>query len=287
MNEQRGGGVLITGGTGFLGRALAKELLREEHGHQRVCIYSRGEHAQADMFEALGSHPNLRMFVGDVRDRERLYWALRSVDIVIHAAALKRIEVGHYNPGELVKTNILGTANVVDAAIAAGVRRVVLVSTDKACQPVSPYGVSKAMAEAVVLAANNTVAAGGTTFAVCRYGNVAGSTGSVIPRWRRILDTEPNPLAPCTDQDCTRFWMTQGEAVALVLRAVQGVGPLLIPKLPAFRLGDLAEAMGFRGTLEFGLADWEKKHEMLEPGVTSDCAERMTVGALKEALLHV
>jgi UDP-N-acetylglucosamine 4,6-dehydratase len=288
--DRKGGGILITGGSGFLGRAIARTLIEGGHGEpSRICIYSRGEHAQAQMFEQLGRNPRLRMFVGDVRDSARLYWALRSVDTVIHAAALKRIEVGHYNPTEMVRTNIEGSMNVVAAAIAAGVSRVVLVSSDKAYQPVSPYGISKAMAEAVFLASNNTVGEGGPRFAVCRYGNVAGSTGSVIPVWRERIATEQ--AIEMRDPDATRFWMTIDQAVDLVLQTAAGEEQLRVPDLPAFRMGDLAEAMGAHAgsypTHRTTLGRWEKKHETLKEGCSSDTAPRMTVEDLKEALTNV
>lgn len=282
-------GILITGGSGFLGRALAARLLVTP-GVQRVCIYSRGEAAQAAMFDELGAHPKLRMFIGDVRDRRRLEWAMESCDTVIHAAALKRIEVGHYNPTEMVKTNVQGTMNVVEAAIEASVRRVTLVSTDKAYQPVSAYGLTKALAEAIVLAANNTVHAQvGPRFNVCRYGNVAGSTGSVIPKWRAAI--AKGQMIHITDPDATRFWMTIDQAVDLVLEATRSHEPLLVPVLPAFRLGDLAEALGAKQVTYGALGEYEKRHEsMLDGGNGKYCsatARRMTVDELREALKHV
>lgn len=282
--EQKNGGILITGGTGFLGRAIVRGLLTNPAGEHRICIYSRNEHAQAAMFEEFGRHPRLRMFIGDVRDGERLYWAMRSVTHVIHAAALKRIEVGHYNPTEMVRTNIEGSMNVVAAAIAAGAQRAVLVSSDKAYQPVSPYGISKAMAEAVFQASNNTVGPGGPSFGVCRYGNVAGSTGSVIPIWREaIAKGQPVTLR---DPEATRFWMTAEEAVAVVMATVVGTEQLRIPTLKAFLLADLAQAMNADVEIT-SLARWEKKHESLQEGQSSDTAPRMTVDELRGALAHV
>lgn len=276
-------GILITGGSGFLGRALARRLLSE--GYERVCIYSRGEHTQAKMFDDFDRHPNLRMLIGDVRDQPRLAWAMRSCDTVIHASALKRVEVGERNPIEMIKTNVNGATNVVEAAIAEGVERAVLVSSDKAYQPISPYGTSKAMAESLFLAANNTVVKGTTRFAVVRYGNVAGSTGSVIPRWReRIAAGLPVEI---TDPDATRFWMTIDRAVDFVLSAADCLRPLMVPSLPAFRVGDLVEALGVVKFVVTGLPQHEKKHECMAEGNCSNTARRMTVDELREALTHV
>lgn len=274
--------VLITGGAGFFGRAFARRVL--SGGAERVCVYSRGEHAQALMREELHDE-RLRFFIGDVRDVGRLRVAMEGVELVVHAAALKRIEVGHYDPMEMVKTNIGGTINVIDAAHAAGVRRCVLVSSDKAWQPISPYGQTKALAETLFLNANNVYGWRGPRFAVCRYGNVAGSTGSVIPAWRRMLET--GDAVPVSDPECTRFWMTIGEAVEFVALAAGDIycerEVVRIPELPAFRLGDLAEAMGARMNV-VGLPEWEKKHEGMRDGLTSDVARRMSVQELREAL---
>lgn len=272
--------ILITGGTGSFGRAFVRKAL--EGSVERVCIYSRGEHAQAEMAAEYGSDEHLRWFIGDVRDRDRLRRAMEGVSTVVHAAALKRIEVGHYNPVEMVKTNILGAVNVIEAAQDAGVKKVVALSSDKAYQPVSPYGYSKAMAESLFLAANNTRGRDGPVFAVTRYGNIAGSAGSVIPKWREILKT--SDTVPVTDPDCTRFWMTMDEAVELVLCTVERMPKeLVIPELPAYRLGDLAKAMGARVKVT-GLNGFEKKHEGMEDGNTSDMAWRMSVEELKEGL---
>ena len=270
--------VLITGGSGSFGRAFAKRLL--DDGVDRICIYSRGEHAQAEMAASFGSD-RLRFFIGDVRDCARLRRAMDGCDTVVHAAALKRIEVGNYCPEEMVKTNILRTMNVIETAQETRVRKVVALSTDKAYQPISPYGQSKALAETLVR--NSRVGKGGPIFAVTRYGNVWGSQGSVVPKWREIL--KESDTVPVSDPDCTRFYMTMDEAVDLVLgtiRAMKG-GELNIPTLPAYRIGDLAEAMGAKMRIT-GLPSWEKKHEGMCDGNTSDQARRMSVDELKEIL---
>lgn len=270
--------VLVTGGTGSFGRAFIRRLLDGDE-IERVVVFSRGEHAQADMAGSIGD-PRVRYFIGDVRDRARLRRAFDGVDTVVHAAALKRIEVGQYNPTEMVKTNVLGGMNVVEAAIDAGVDKVVMLSTDKAWQPISPYGQSKALAESIFLNAYSSL----TRFAVTRYGNVWGSKGSVVPKWEDILRTAK--AVPVTDPDATRFYMTMDEAVDLVLHTIETMkgGELNIPTLPAYRLGDLAEAMGAKMEV-VGLPEWEKKHEGMCEGRTSDLAPRMTVAELR-AKLH-
>lgn len=279
--------VLITGGSGAFGTACAKELLfRKEPS--RIVIFSRGEHRQADMAHELEPidryKDRLRFFIGDVRDRDRLRRAMEDIEVVIHAAALKRIEVGAYNPLEVKKTNIDGAANVIEAATDAGVNRVVALSSDKAFQPVSPYGTSKAFAESLFLAANNTRGNYGPHFAICRYGNVWNSTGSVVPTWRKML-AEGAKALPVTDPECTRFFMTMDEAVSLVLDTIDTMcgGEIAIPDLPAYRLGDLAEAMGAKMDIR-GLPAFEKRHESMGVGNSSEDAHRMTVAELREAL---
>ncbi len=278
------GGLLITGGSGFLGRALVRHLLHHQR-YDRIIVYSRGEAAQAMLRVELDDPPQLRWMIGDVRDRERLRWAMRGVSDVIHAAALKRIEVGFYAPSEMVKTNVLGTINLVDAAAYCGVHNVVMVSTDKAWQPVSPYGLSKALAEDIVLAGGTERP--GPCYAICRYGNVAGSTGSVIPTWRALL--REGKRVPVTNPDATRFWMTVDQAVSFVLTTLGDPaydGRIRVPILPAYRVGDLAEAMGAQ-TYTIGMAPFEKCHEGMDEGNTSDRARRMSVDELREALEHV
>lgn len=277
--------ILITGGTGAFGKAFIKRLLGDDTYH-RICVYSRDEAKQASMRITLGDNERIRWFIGDIRDKDRLFQALRGVDVVIHAAALKRIEVGAYNPEEMIKTNIYGAMNLVQTANAAGVKKVVALSTDKAWNPISPYGHSKALAESLFLSSNDTYGLYGTKFAVTRYGNVAGSTGSVIPVWRRILrDTDTVPI---TDPECTRFWMFMHEAVDLVLNTIQGMPSIPVtPRLPAFRLGDLAEAMGAKKFTVKGLGYYEKLHEGMIDGNTSDKARRMSVDEIREALKFV
>ena len=270
--------ILITGGTGSFGRAFIARLL-ENAGSERICCFSRGEHAQADLRTEFNDD-RLRWFIGDVRDRDRLKRAFEGVHTVVHAAALKRIEVGAYNPIEMVKTNVIGTMNVIEAAMDVGVSKVVALSSDKAYQPISPYGQTKALMEGLMLAANNT--SPHTRFAVTRYGNVAGSAGSVIPLWRQ--QDLANLRMTMTDPDCTRFWMTMDQAVDLVLNTIAEMpGEVAIPYLPTFRLGDLAKAMGY--IPEFtGLPRWEKKHEGLSDLLKSNEGRHMTVPELRKAL---
>lgn len=275
--------VLITGGSGSFGRAMAKHILKMEDGPERIAIYSRGEHAQAEMaseLEALDTDKRLRFFIGDVRDKDRLKRAFHEIEVVIHAAALKRIEVGAYNPTELVKTNIGGAINVIEAAHDAGVEKVVALSTDKAWQPISPYGQSKALAESLFLNAYR----GGPIFAVTRYGNVWKSRGSVVPKWQSLLDQGCRSV-PVSDPDCTRFFMEMSEAIDFVLETIREMegGELRIPTLPAYRLADLATAMGANMDVT-GLPSWEKRHEGMCDGNTSDVAPRMTIRELQESL---
>ena len=278
--------ILITGGSGYLGRGLIETLLaRGSYG--RICIYSRGEHRQAQLRAELGDPPRVRWLIGDVRDRDRLERALYGVDHVIHAAALKRIEVGRYNPSEMFRTNIDGTMNVLDAAERAGCESVLLVSSDKACQPISPYGLSKAAAESLVLHYSGRLRTGAV-----RYGNVAGSTGSVIPTWRAA--SAQGRRIRITDPECTRFWMSRDEAVEFVLDALSEscVLPLRrelsIPSnLPAFRLGDLAAVMGLYDYDVVGLPEHEKLHETMDGKHFSCEARRLGSAELRMLVASV
>lgn len=297
-------GWLITGGTGFLAQALVRRLLRDhddpntalraqvEGSNARICVYSRGEAAQARMHAELKDDERLRWFVGDVRDRERLRRAMESVVTVVHAAALKRVEVGEYNPTEMVKTNIIGTMNVIEAAIDAGVHCVVLVSSDKAVEPLNCYGATKLVAEKLFKGAS-LLAPYGPKFIVVRYGNVAGSTGSVIPTWRAQLAAGISPIV--RKLDATRFWLTVDQAVDFVLQACEWpTGAVYVPELPAYMVGDLLAAMydtpSFAVVTDDHLGPGEKLHESLlaadEPGgPRRSCdARRMSVVELREAI---
>jgi UDP-N-acetylglucosamine 4,6-dehydratase len=277
------GSVLITGATGTFGRAFVRRLLDDKLS-DRICIFSRGEHAQADFRAELADDPRCRWFIGDIRERDRLRRAFTGVDVVVHAAALKRIEVGHANPVELARTNIDGAINVIEAAQDAGIKKVVALSSDKAHASVSAYGHSKAMMECLFLAANNTVGADGPRFAVTRYGNIFAASGSVVPKWQAIMATGVKAV-PVTNPGCTRFYMTIQEAVDLVLDTIATMkgGELAIPDLPAYRLGDLAEAMGALTSIQ-GLPHWEKLHESMGPDKSSEHARRMSVDELRAAL---
>jgi UDP-N-acetylglucosamine 4,6-dehydratase len=274
--------VLVTGATGAFGTAFTERLLKDGLA-SRICVFSRGEYRQFLMRKQFKDDPRLRFFIGDVRDRWRLTRAMEGCDVVVHAAALKRIEVGRYDPEEMIKTNVDGAINVVEAARAGGVKKVVALSSDKAFQPISPYGQSKALAEALFLAANENSGRSGPRFAVCRYGNVWKSTGSVAPVWSAILE-DGDTHVPITDPECTRFFMRMDDAVQLVLNTAQTMpDEIAIPTLPAYRLGDLAEAMGAK-TITIGLPKWEKLHESMDENNCSKDARRMSIEELKAEL---
>ncbi len=276
--------VLVTGGTGAFGQAFTRYLLKHTLC-ERIVIYSRNEFNQHQMADSLKiCEGRLRFMIGDVRDKDRLRRALHDVDTVVHAAALKRIEVGHYNPLEMVKTNVGGAEALIESALDAGVSKVVFLSSDKAYQPVSPYGLSKAMAESLFINANNMRGWTGPIFSVTRYGNVWNSTGSVLPTWKAMIAAGTKQV-PVTDPDCTRFFMLMDEAIALVMKTIKTMkgGEINIPDLPAYRLGDLAEALGV-GMRVLGLPKWEKLHESMDEGHCSENARRMTIEELKGAI---
>lgn len=254
--------ILITGGTGSLGSALVRELLRREVS--RIAIYSRDELKQHNLRIALGDPPNCRWFIGDIRDRERLKVALNGIEYVIHAAALKQVPACEYNPDEAVATNVAGSTNVVHAAIEAGVKRAILVSTDKACASSTLYGATKLLAERIFCQGNAYAGARVTRFSAVRYGNVLGSRGSVVDVFRD--QAAQKGIVSLTDPAATRFWITLQQAVGFVLNSLEKMqgGEVAIPRLPAGSVADLAEAVVPGVPAEtIGLRVGEKRHELL------------------------
>ena len=253
--------ILITGGTGSFGRAFLAQLLAE-HRPARVVIFSRDELKQWEMRQVWGDDPRVRFFLGDIRDRDRLRMALRGVDYVVHAAALKQVDTAEYNPMEYVKTNVLGSENVIQASLEAGVKKVVALSTDKASSPVNLYGATKLTADKLFISSNHYAVEGGTRFSVVRYGNVMGSRGSVIPFFRRLA-AEGTPI-PITDRRMTRFWITLPQAVDFVIDSFADMagGELYVPRIPSMNVVDLAEAIAPGSELiDVGIRPGEKLHE--------------------------
>ncbi len=255
--------VLVTGGTGSFGKKFAEVMLRD-HAPKKLIIFSRDEWKQSEMAQQF-SDDRIRFFIGDVRDRERLYRAFDGVQVVIHAAALKQIPTAEYNPLEVIKTNILGAANVIDAAIDRGVEKVVALSTDKAANPINLYGATKLCADKLFTAANVYSGPQRTLFGVVRYGNVVGSRGSVIPLFLKMKRTGKIPI---TDRRMTRFWITLDQAVDLVVEALSKMrgGEIFVPKVPSMNIGDLAEAIAPECVHEVvGIRPGEKLHEIMVP----------------------
>ena len=256
--------LLITGGTGSFGKKCVEIILRA-HKPKRLIVFSRDELKQFEMAQTFptGKYPCMRYFIGDVRDKERLYRAFRGVDYIIHAAALKQVPAAEYNPTECIRTNIGGAENIVNAAADLGVKKVVALSTDKAVRPVNLYGATKLCSDKLFVAANAFTACN-TVYSVVRYGNVMGSRGSVIPFFIKKRD-EGGPL-PITDVRMTRFWITLEQSVHMVLRAFElsGGGETLVPKIPSMKITDLAEAVapGMK-TVEVGIRPGEKLHESM------------------------
>lgn len=258
--------ILITGGTGSFGNNMAKFLL-ENYDVRKIVIYSRDEFKQWQMAERFKQYKEkLRFFVGDVRDKDRLFRAFHEIDYVIHAAAMKQVPACEYNPGEAIKTNIQGAQNVIDAAIDCEVKKVVALSTDKAVNPINLYGGTKLVSDKLFITANAYSRGRETTFSVVRYGNVAGSRGSVIPFFREQMKQGIKVL-PITDYRMTRFWISLRQGVELVVKAfAESVGgETYISKIPSFKITDLAKAMGgdHIGMKEVGIRDGEKIHEVM------------------------
>lgn len=263
--------ILITGGTGSFGKKFL-EMIFAKYTPKKVIIYSRDEFKQSVMqteYRDKVDMNRVRFFIGDVRDKDRLYRALEGVDYVIHAAAMKQVPTCEYNPMEAIKTNIHGAQNVIDAALDKGVKKVVALSTDKAVNPINLYGGTKLVSDKLFIAANAYSGDKGTVFSVVRYGNVAGSRGSVIPIWKRIIEEGGTTLG-VTDMRMTRFWITLEQGVELVFKALEESrgGETYISKIPSFHIGDLAKAMLAECTIdEFGIREGEKLHEVM---VTKD-----------------
>jgi len=257
--------VLITGGTGSFGHAFIRRLLADSTP-RKLIVYSRDELKQYEMQQKFDVSC-MRYFIGDVRDKHRLQSAMRDVDFVIHAAALKQVPAAEYNPNECIKTNIMGAQNVIDAAIEANVRKVIALSTDKAANPVNLYGATKLASDKLFVAANNMSGAKGPRFAVVRYGNVVGSRGSVVPFFRSLLQ-EGKTILPVTHGEMTRFWITLAQGVEFVVNSfkrMQG-GEIFVPKIPSVRITDLVEAMsGYRQYDIIGIRPGEKLHEVMVP----------------------
>ena len=274
MSQLEGASILITGGTGSLGKSLVEHLLRETKV-RRVAILSRDELKQQHLRIQFQDDPRLRWFLGDVRDLERLKRAFHGVDYVIHAAALKQVDTGEYNPMEFIKTNVLGSQNVIDASIDAGVKRVVALSTDKASSPINLYGATKLTADKLFIAANNYSFSYGTRFSVVRYGNVMGSRGSVIPFFREIA-AQGKPL-PITDLRMTRFWISIESAVKFVIDSLEMMtgGELYVPRIPSMKIVDLANAIAPGAKLEeIGMRPGEKLHEEM---ISADDSRRTII----------
>ena len=258
--------VLVTGGTGSFGRTFVRYIL-ENAKPKKVIVFSRDEFKQYQMQKEFPreKYPQLRFFLGDIRDRDRLYRAFEGVDYVIHAAALKHVPILEYNPSEAVKTNILGAQNIIEAAIDKGVKKVIALSTDKAVNPINLYGATKLAMEKLLIAANAYTGSKETTFAVVRYGNVVGSRGSVIPFFKELVSKGEKEL-PITDTRMTRFWITLQDGVRTVLFAlrVSVGGEIFVPYIPSMRITDLARAIcpdcRFR---IIGIRPGEKLHETL------------------------
>ncbi|MFT9819926.1 UDP-N-acetylglucosamine 4,6-dehydratase (inverting) [Lysinibacillus sp. NPDC056185] len=252
--------VLVTGGTGSFGKKFINKVLTL--GVKKVIVFSRDELKQYEMKQDFNDE-RIRFFIGDVRDKDRLYRAFDGVDIVIHAAAMKHVDACEYNPFEAVKTNIHGAQNIIEAAIDRGVEKVIALSTDKACSPVNLYGATKLASDKLFVAANAYVGEKNTKFSVVRYGNVVGSRGSVVPFFKKIKETGTVPI---TDDRMTRFWITLDQGVQFVLDNLERMygGEIFVPKIPSMKITDLAEAIAPECEIEIiGIRPGEKLHEAM------------------------
>lgn len=257
--------ILVTGGTGSFGKKFIATVL-SKYQPARLIVYSRDELKQFEMQQRF-NHPCMRYFIGDVRDAERLEMAMRDVDFVVHAAALKQVPAAEYNPMECIKTNVGGAENVIKAALNNGVQKVIALSTDKAANPINLYGATKLCSDKLFVAANNMAGKNPTIFSVVRYGNVVGSRGSVVPFFDNLIKSGADTL-PITHPEMTRFWLTLQQGVDFVLSNFQRMrgGELFVPKIPSVRITDLAAAMAPALKQEIiGIRPGEKLHEVMCP----------------------
>ncbi|MBZ7942722.1 UDP-N-acetylglucosamine 4,6-dehydratase (inverting) [Campylobacter molothri] len=258
-----GKNILITGGTGSFGKAYTKILL-QNYKPNKIIIFSRDELKQFEMAISF-NHPCMRYFIGDVRDKERLNYAMNDVDYVIHAAAMKHVPVAEYNPMECIKTNINGAQNVIDACLENNVEKCIALSTDKACNPVNLYGATKLASDKLFVAANNIAGNKNTKFSVARYGNVVGSRGSVVPFFKKLIKEGAKEL-PITDERMTRFWISLEDGVKFVLNnfEIMHGGEVFVPKIPSMKITDLAHALAPNlKTKIIGIRPGEKLHETM------------------------
>lgn len=274
--------ILVTGGTGSFGRRFVETVLGR-YAPRKLIVYSRDELKQSEMQLELRERFDaqtlacMRFFLGDVRDRARLTLALRGVDIVIHAAALKQVPAAEYNPSECIATNVMGAENVVWACLTNRVRQVIALSTDKACNPINLYGATKLASDKTFVAANNLSGDIGTRFSVVRYGNVVGSRGSVVPYFQRLLACGADRL-PVTDPRMTRFWITLAEGVDFVLSTltIMRGGEVFVPKIPSMRITDLVQALRPGADIDVvGIRPGEKLHEMMISADDARCTAEL------------
>jgi UDP-N-acetylglucosamine 4,6-dehydratase len=254
--------MLVTGGTGSFGRKFARIVL-DEYNPAKLIIYSRDEYKQFEMRQQFSEYENIRFFIGDVRDKERLHRALDGVDYVVHTAALKQVPAMEYNPAEAVKTNIMGAINVTEVSLDRGVKKIIALSTDKACNPVNLYGATKLCSDKLFVAANSYSGLNETKFSVVRYGNVVGSRGSVVPLF---LKKKLEGFLPITDPKMTRFWITLEEGVRFVLKSFERMmgGEIFVPKIPSMNIMDMAQAIAPECEVKvIGIRPGEKLHEVM------------------------
>ena len=260
-----GKSILITGGTGSFGKKFVARLLAD-YQPKKIVVFSRDELKQFEMQQEFDA-PVMRYFIGDVRDGARLAQAMQGMDYIVHAAALKQVPTAEYNPMECIKTNIHGAENVIGAALACNVDKVIALSTDKAANPINLYGATKLASDKLFVAANNTAGQQRTRFSVVRYGNVVGSRGSVVPFFRKLLDGGAKKL-PVTDKRMTRFWITLDQGIDFVIRDFERMhgGEIFVPKIPSMRITDLVEAMAPGLPIQIiGIRPGEKLHEIMCP----------------------